>query len=138
MNLFRFMVPKSMVQTIRADSTVRQALEKMRFHRYTALPVLDEEQRYIGTIRTDHLFHFFLDREDFQTRMAEGALVRDLIVEGQPPPIRHHATMYDVIEQVKEHNFVPVVDDRGCFIGIILRRQILTYLLQFYKENDDT
>ncbi len=138
MNLFRFMIPKSMVETIRADSTVRQALEKMRFHRYTALPVLDDEQRYIGTVRTDHLFRFFLDREDFQARTAEGACLRDLIVEGQPPPIGHNATMYDVIEQVKEHNFVPVVDDRGCFIGIILRREILTYLLQFYKEGDDT
>lgn len=137
MNLFRFMVPKSMVETIRSDSTVRQALEKMRFHRYTALPVLDEEQRYVGTIRTDDLFHYFMEQNDFDARAAERACVRSLLTEGQPPPLKHTATMHDVIEQVKEHNFVSVVDDRGCFIGIILRRQILSYLLRFYKEEEN-
>ena len=44
--------------------------------------------------------------------------------------------MDELIERVKEHNFVPVVDDRDCFVGIILRRDILNYLLKFYNEND--
>lgn len=135
MNLFRFMIPKSMVETIRDDSTVRQALEKMRFHRYSALPVLDGEQRYVGTVRNDDLFHFFMEQEHFDARSAEGACVRDILSDGQGRPLKHTASMHDVIEEVKEHNFVPVVDDRGCFIGIILRREILSYLLQFYKED---
>lgn len=135
MNLFRFMVPKSMVETIRDDSTVRQALEKMRFHRYSALPVLDSEQRYVGTVRNDDLFRYFMERECFDARFGEGVQVRDILTEAPIRPLRHTSSMQDVIEGVKEHNFVPVVDDRGCFIGIILRREILSYLLQFYKES---
>ncbi len=135
MNLFRFMIPKSMVETIREDSTVRQALEKMRFHRYSALPVLDAEQRYVGTVHNDDLFRFFMEQEHFDTRSAEGRCVKDILSDGQSRPLKHTASMHDVIEEVKEHNFVPVVDDRGCFIGIILRREILSYLLQFYKED---
>ena len=49
---------------------------------------------------------------------------------------RIYLGMNELIEKVKEHNFVPVVDDRGCFVGIILRRDILNYLLKFYNEND--
>ena len=45
--------------------------------------------------------------------------------------------MNELIEKVKEHNFVPVVDDRGCFIGIILRRDILNYLLDYYNKNNN-
>ena len=45
--------------------------------------------------------------------------------------------MSELIEQVKEHNFVPIVDDRGCFIGIIRRKDILNYLLEFYNENNN-
>ena len=136
MNLFQFMVPKSMVETIRSDSSVRQALEKMRFHRYTALPVLDEEHRYVGTVRNDDIFRFFMERGSLDQRAAESERVCNILTDGQIPPLRHTASMHDVIEQVKEHNFVSVVDDRGCFIGIILRREILNYLLRFYKEEN--
>jgi predicted transcriptional regulator len=41
-----------------------------------------------------------------------------------------------MIEYVKEHNFVPVVDDRGCFMGIILRRDVLGFLFNYYKEKE--
>ena len=49
-------------------------------------------------------------------------------------PLYHNASVNELIERVKEHNFVPVVDDRGCFIGIILRRDILNFLLKFYEN----
>jgi DNA-binding response OmpR family regulator len=45
--------------------------------------------------------------------------------------------MLELIERVKEHNFVPVVDDRGCFIGLILRRDVLSFLLKFYEAEKD-
>ena len=35
--------------------------------------------------------------------------------------------MEDLIERAMEQNFVPVVDDRGQFIGIITRRDIIGY-----------
>ena len=48
------------------------------------------------------------------------------------PPVRADATMTDLLEKVKERNFAPVVDDRGCFIGLITRRDVLTY---FARQN---
>ena len=49
-------------------------------------------------------------------------------------PLYHNASVSELIENVREHNFVPVVDDRGCFIGIILRRDILNFLINYYEE----
>jgi predicted transcriptional regulator len=40
--------------------------------------------------------------------------------------------MEELFELVKEHNSVPVVDDRGCFIGIVLRRDVMNFLLKHY------
>ena len=40
----------------------------------------------------------------------------------------------ELYNYVKEHNFVPVVDDRCCFIGIILRRDVLNFLHGYYKK----
>ena len=134
MNILRFIIPKSLVEYIDDGSTVRQALEKMRFHRYVAIPVLDGDGRYIGTLRNDDIFKYFLDNDSFDTRSAERDSVMNIIDRSYSKPLLHSAGMEELFERVKEHNFVPVVDDRGCFIGIILRRDVMNYLLGFYKE----
>lgn len=134
MNILRFMIPKSLVSYVEVDNTVRQALEKMRFHRYAAIPVLDKSGKYVGTLRNDDLFEYFLDSGNFDSRSAERDEV-SLILRSGYKPVYHNATMNELIENVKEHNFVPVVDDRDCFIGIILRRDILNFLLSNYEKN---
>ena len=136
MNIMRFVVPKSLVEYVTTDSTVRQALEKMRYHRYAAIPVIDADGRYFGTLRNDDLLAYFLDSGNFDSRSAERDGVIGILDNNYSPPVYHNASMNELIEKVKEHNFVPVVDDRGCFVGIILRRDILNYLLKFYNEND--
>ncbi len=136
MNIMRFIIPKSMVEYVTTDSTVRQGIEKMRYHRYAAIPVLDKDGVYVGTLRNDDVLKYLLDTGSYSIRDAETCGVVEIMNEGYVKPLYHTASVEDVIEQVKEHNFVPVVDDRGCFIGIILRRDILNYLLKFYNEND--
>ena len=136
MNIMRFVIPKSMVEFVTVDSTVRQGIEKMRYHRYVAIPVLDREGVYVGTLKNDDVLRFFLDSGSSSAKSAEGVGVIEIIGDDYVKPVYHTASLEDVIERVKEHNFVPVVDDRGCFIGIILRRDILNYLIKFYNDND--
>ena len=134
MNIMGFVVPKSMVEYVNVDSTVRQAIEKMRYHRYAAIPVIDSEGKYMGTLRNDDILRYLLDGKGRNTKTAEKDGVVTIFSEGRPKPVYHNASMSELIERIKEHNFVPVVDDRDCFIGIILRRDILNYLLKFYNE----
>ncbi len=136
-NILRFVIPKSLVEHITLDSTVRQTLEKMAYHRYTAIPVLDDAGKYVGTVRTDDIFGFFINEGNFDKTAAEDYPVSCVMKEGYPKPISHNTTMSVLIDNVKEHNFVPVVDDRDCFIGIILRRDILNFLLNFYNEKEE-
>ena len=70
MNIMRFVVPKSQVEYVTTDNTVRQALEKMLYHRYVAIPVIDEEGRYVGTLRNDDIFAYFFDNGSFDTKAA--------------------------------------------------------------------
>ena len=130
------MVPKSLVEYLTEDLTFRQALEKMRYHRYAAIPVLDGEGRYVGTLRNDDVLRCILELSEFSPKAAEKISLSSLMDSKSVKPVYHNASMQELIEQIKEHNFVPVVDDRGCFIGIILRRDVLNYLLDFYNEND--
>jgi len=137
-NILSFLIPKSLAVYIGNDSTVRQALEKMAYHRYTAIPVLDADGRYVGTVTTDDIFKFFIESGSFNKHgPAEETSVTAIMKPNPARPISHETSMHTLIEQVKEHNFVPVVDDRGCFIGIILRRDVLNFLLRFYNDNED-
>ncbi|MBQ8879940.1 MAG: CBS domain-containing protein [Clostridia bacterium] len=134
MNIMRFIIPKSMVEYVTVDSTVRQGIEKMRYHRYVAIPVLDRDGKYVGTLRNDDILNYLLDKGSFDQRDSERDGVVQIMSDRSVKPVYHTSSVEEVIEQVKEHNFVPVVDDRGCFIGIILRRDILNYILKFYDD----
>ena len=138
MNILRFIIPKSATLYLELDSTVRQAIEKMRYHRYTAIPVLDDEGHYVGTLRNDDVLRYILDNGELDLKEAEQDGITSILDREYSRPIYHNATVNELIDEVKEHNFVPVVDDRGCFIGIILRRDVLNYLLKYYVEQDHT
>ena len=135
-NILRFIIPKSLSVYITDDSTVRQALEKMNYHKYKAVPIIDDEGKYVGTLKSEDTLRYFMSLGNFSMEAAEDTLAIDIIDKNNVKPLLHSATMSDLIENVKEHNFVPIVDDRGCFIGIILRREVLNYVLKFYKDHD--
>ena len=137
MNILRFLVPKSLVAYATDDSTVRQAFEKMRFHRYVTIPVINGEGEYVGTLRNEDIFRYFLDNNDFDYKKAERDSVNAIIDPGYTKPLLHNASVGELIEMVKEHNSVPVVDDRGCFIGLILRRDVLNFLSECYEKSKD-
>ena len=128
------MIPKSLVEYITVDSTARQALEKMHFHKYTAIPVLDSDGKYVGTLRNNDLLTYLWMSGSCDKESAEMIPISELLSKSSFKPLLHSASIKDLIECVKEHNFVPIVDDRGCFIGIVLRREILTYLSANFKE----
>ena len=133
-NILRFVIPKSLVEYVTDDSSVRQALEKMLFHRYSAMPVIDSEGKFIGTLRSDDIFKHFMKSGRFDKLAAEDIPVTEIMDKRSSKPLYHNATITDLIEEVKEHNFVPVVDDRGCFIGLILRRDVMNFLLKYFKD----
>ena len=50
MNILFFLTPKKEVAYVEETDTLRQVLEKMEYHGYSAIPLLSEDGRYIGTV----------------------------------------------------------------------------------------
>ena len=134
MNILRFLVPKSLVEYISVDATIRQAYEKMRYHSYVAIPVLDAEGAYIGTIKKEDVYSHFFENGTTDLREAEKDGIKLILDKEYLKPLRHDSAISELIDGVREHNFVPVVDDRGCFIGIVLRRDVLDFLFNHYMN----
>ena len=50
MNIIFLIKPKCDTAYLYTDDSVRQGLEKMYYHKYTAIPVIDHDGIYCGTI----------------------------------------------------------------------------------------
>lgn len=127
MNILRFLIPKSRVACLEEDATLRNGLEKMRHHGYTAMPVISKNGVYIGTVTEGDFLWHLLKMGTYTPKELEKQQVSALIRPGWNPPAAASETVSVVFEHLKEQNFVPVVDDRGVFVGIVTRRAILEH-----------
>ena len=51
-------------------------------------------------------------------------------------PVTVNTPMHDLVERAQNQNFVPVVDDKETFIGLITRSSIIKYCQwQIYAED---
>ena len=136
MNLLRFLIPKSQVAYLEDTASVRNGLEKLRHHGYTAIPVISKNGDYVGTVTEGDFLWMLLEQEEHALKSLEKKRVSDLIRRHWNPPVRVDETMEQMLSRLMEQNFVPVVDDRGVFVGIVTRRAVLgRYLSQQIVNN---
>lgn len=136
MNIAFFLLPKNDVVTMTLDSTLRQTLERMEYHRYTAVPIIDHDGVYVGTVTEgDLLWHMKNSNGKITFETASKFLLKDVPLKMDIKPVRIDADMEDLINLAKVQNFVPVVDDRCRFIGIVRRSQIIEYCEKFVTRN---
>ena len=128
MNILFFLTPKGDVAYLEEDYTLRQALEKMEFHRYSTIPVLAKDGSYIGTMTEGDLLWKIKNDLDMKLDSIEKIQVSDIPMKTHYAPVGVNASMEDLMERGSNQNFVPVVDDMQHFIGIIRRREIINYL----------
>ena len=133
MNIAYFLKTKGEVAYLFEDFTLRQGLEKMRNHGYTAIPVLSADNKYIGTISEgDFLWYLVDDQKEELHKMniksIEDVKIKDVLKKGKNPSVRITANMDEMLIRAMDQNFIPVVDDRDYFIGIITRSDIMRYI----------
>lgn len=126
-SILMFLIPKADCAFLDADSTVRQTLEKMEHHRYAALPVLDEEGHYIKTITEGDVLWKIKKEYMLNFKEAEDSFIKDIVPNRAVDAVDCTAPLVEIVQKLLDANFVPVIDDRGIFIGIITRKKILSY-----------
>ena len=126
-NILFFLTPKAMCAYLYDDYTVRQALEKMESAKYSALPILNRRGEYRGTLTEGDLLWAMKNVCYMDMRQAEAHRIMEIYRRRDNVPVRVTTSMHDLVERASSQNFVPVVDDKDAFIGIITRRAIINY-----------
>ncbi len=131
MNILMLMTPKDEVAYIKDSFTVRQALEKMEYHRYSSIPIINNAGEYVGTITEGDLLWGIKNRVGFKDwKRLEECSVMDIPRHSDNKAIGIGSRVEDLFDTAMEQNFVPVTDDANTFIGIVTRRKIMEYIIK--------
>lgn len=129
-NILFFLTPKAMCAYVYDDYTIRQALEKMETAGYAALPILNRRGEYRGTLTEGDILWALKNMCYMDMRQAEARRIMEISRRKDNVPVKVTTGMHDLVERASSQNFVPVVDDKEAFIGIVTRGNIIKYCYQ--------
>jgi CBS domain-containing protein len=127
LNVLFFLTPKSEVAYIYDDYTMRQTLEKMEYHRYSSIPIINKKGEYVGTMTEGDLLWSIKNDFDLNLKSLEDICISSVRRKMDNKPISVNANIEDLVSKSMNQNFIPVIDDQNIFIGIIKRRDIIDY-----------
>jgi CBS domain-containing protein len=129
-NIAFFLTPKKDLVYLSITCTMRQALERMEYNSYTAVPLIDEKGRYAGTLTEGDLLWKFKNTPNLTMKDTEKILLSDVPLRLTNQPVRIYAKIQDLLSLALDQNFVPVIDDNEVFIGIVRRREIMEHFMK--------
>ena len=135
-NILFFLTPKAMCAFLYDDYTIRQALEKMETAGYAALPILNRRGEYRGTLTEGDVLWAMKNMCYMDMRQAEARRIMEISRRKDNVSVPVTTSMHDLIERATTQNFVPVVDDKDAFIGIVTRKAIIKYCQQMLFPED--
>ena len=129
MNILFFLKPKATVEYLVENYSLRQAMEKMEVHRYSSIPIISKTGEYIGTLSEGDILWHIKQLGEFDLIDSEDINITNIKRFRDNAAIKVNSNIQDLINVSKTQNFVPVVDDRKMFIGIVTRQKIILTLM---------
>ena len=132
MNLLFFLTPKQDVLYIYEDFTLRQTLEKWANQRYATIPVLRRNGEYLGTMTEGDLLWGIKNTHGLDLESSEEVPISSFARRRDYKAVTVTTDMGSLLRAAVDQNFVPVVDDRNVFIGMVRRTVLLRELYDKY------
>ncbi len=124
MNILDFLTPKYETHFYLSTITLRQAFEKFTIHKYSVMPLIDSEGKYVTTISASDLLE--ASRVPRMTlKASEKIKVGDIIVSRPYQSLTIDSTIEQVYDLLLDQSFIPMVDSNGIYMGIIKRKTFL-------------
>ena len=135
MNVAFFLKPKSEVFYLKDNMPLARALNELLRSGYTSVPVIDRDGNYVGAVSEGDFLRFLAQTDGERLQLtpvadAEKKRVRDILRPDRNPSGRIDEPAEALVSRTTGQNFVPIVDDRGVFIGIVTRRNVIRYFLE--------
>ena len=137
MNILFFLSPKQDLMYVYDDFTLRQTLEKWENNRYASIPVLNRQGRYVGTLTEGDILWGLKKFHGLDLEAAEDIPISAFPHKRDYKAVTVTTDMPSLLQAAIDQNFVPVVDDRNVFIGMVRRTVILRDVYNKYGAKLD-
>ncbi len=131
MNILFFITPKSEVISVCDKDNLKDVLNTLEKHKFSSVPILNEHGNYLGTVKEGDLLWFLKSNKSFDDSILENTNIMDIPRRVTNETVKIDTNVEDLFIALISQNFVPVIDDSNIFIGIIKRRDVISYA---YKE----
>ena len=121
MNIPSLLIPKANVENLRTKDSIEFALDIFRRNSYSAVPVINSDGIYRGTITEGDFLYYIMDNPDADLKKVK---VRNILREDFYEAVKITASIDKLLIKCLDQNFVPVTDDRYVFVGIVTRKVI--------------
>ncbi len=136
MNISFYLIPKSEVTYLMAEESIEEALHIMYNKRYQAVPIINKEGKYVGTVTEGDFLWTLKDEYDTDLEDMKKEKVGAISKNWDYRPVSIDANIKKLDQYIVNQNFVPVVDSRGIFIGIVTRKKIIEELLRQQEKRN--
>lgn len=128
MDAKNLLTPKTKVEYLYNDITVGEAIAKMKKRRYALIPVLERNSnRYLYSISSSDLLYKIMQIGD--VKKAEALPLSEVEINRLVIPAPQVKDIESLGDLLSSQNFVPIVDEKGIFLGLVTRRSVFNYLL---------
>ncbi len=130
MNILMLLTPKKNVAFLTNEMTLEQALHAFRINRFSSVPLIDRKGYYVGTITEGDILRY-LETNSYENSLT--APLSKITRNRDNAAVNINEEITQLLRISLHQNFIPILDDRGYFIGIVTRKDVLQYF--FDKMN---
>lgn len=122
-----FMIPKQKVICVYDDFNLQEVLDVMKSTRFSAIPVLGRNGKYVGTLSEGDILWHIKKIKGFSFDQASTIKISEIKRLRDNVPVDVNCNIEILIARSADENFVPVLDEEEQFVGIITRKEVITY-----------
>lgn len=137
MNISFYLLPKSEITYVEQEDTVGHALRVIHKNGYQAVPVINRKGEYVGTVTEGDFLWNLIQDYHMDMEAMRNVRVESLRKKWNYKAVSIEANIAELDQYIMDQNFVPVMDGRNIFIGIVTRKQIIKELLRQKNEKQE-
>ncbi len=135
MNIISILKPKNTVTYVYDTDSLEEVLSVIRKSGFATIPVIDRSGKYAGTISEGDMLWYIDKKGGLDALKTSNA--SDIVNKTRNPAVKDMVNNKTLIDGLKSQNFLCMVDDRNCFIGIITRKELLKYFEEYVQRRQN-
>ena len=132
-----FLIPASRIAFVQDDNPLYHAFLILTKVKYSKIPVLDKDRHVVGLLSLAMITDKMLTTNEISTDVLNALKVKDVMQTKVDTINFVETTLETQLHLLIDNAFLPVVDDRGIFQGLLTRREwikVFNYITHNFED----